>query len=122
MLITVLVIMVVCSVIATSLLMFGTDWLRTAQATEEAARARNAADSCTETALALISANNAFTGTNNLTLSVAPAVSCNYTVTGAAPSKTIVVSGVSNSATRKLTTITSQVSPTIIISSSQLVP
>lgn len=121
-LITVLVILVVCTVIATSLLVFGTDWLQTSQATEEATRARNAADSCTETALALISADNAFTGTNSLTISVSPSVNCIYTVSGSAPTKTIVVSGASNTATKKLTTITSQVAPNIIISSSQVVP
>lgn len=121
-LITMLVILAVTSVISTSLLVLGTDWLRTSQASEEGTSARNAADACTETALALIVANNAFTGSGSLTISVAPAVSCSYSVSGAAPIKTIVVSGAANTATKKLTTTTSQVAPNIIISSSQVVP
>jgi len=122
-LITMLVILAVSSVIASALLVLGTDWLRTSQTVEEGTRARNAADSCTEAALALIAASSSFTGSGSITLSAyAPAVSCSYTVSGTAPTKTIVVSGVSNAATKKLTTITSQVTPSIIISSSQVVP
>lgn len=121
-LVTVLVVMTVTTLIATSLLVFGTSWLATSSTIEDAARARNAADSCTEVALAKIAADGNFTGSDAQSLSAVPQVSCTYIVTGAAPTKTISASGISSTATKKVTTTTSQLTPSVVISSSQIVP
>jgi hypothetical protein len=109
-LITVIVLGVVVSVVATSLVLLGLGYTRTSLSEMQSASAKSAADACVEDALRQIRLSSGFTGTGNLTLSNA---SCSYTVTNTITSS-IVSTGVSGNSTRRVTVDISSRTPTIV--------
>jgi len=109
-LITVIVLGVVVSVVATSLVLLGLGYSRTSLSEMQSASAKSAADACIEDALRQVRLSSSFTGTGNLTLTNA---SCSYTVTNATTSS-IVSFGISGNVTRRVTVDISSRTPTIL--------
>ncbi len=109
-LITVIVLGVVVSVVATSLVLLGLGYSRTSLSEMQSASAKSAADACVEDALRQIRLLPSFTGSGNLTLNNA---SCSYTVANSTTSS-IVSSGISGNVTRRVTVDISSRTPTIL--------
>lgn len=111
-LMTVLILGVVASVIATSLVMMGLDHSRTALSESRSAIAKSAADACIDDALRQIRLVPSYAGTGNLTLADA---TCSYTVIAASTSS-ITAMGISGNSTRRATVNLSARMPNIVIS------
>lgn len=117
-LMTVIVLGVVATVVATSLVILGLGHSRSALSENQTAQAKVAADACSEEALKQISLSSSYTGTGNLTLSTG--VGCSYTVTNTGgPSRQITSSGTSGPNIRKETITITAVTPNIVFSSWQ---
>ena len=119
-LLTVIILGVVATVVATSLIMLGLGHSRSALSENQTTQAKAGADACAEEALRQIRLSSAYVGTGNLTLTSA---TCSYTVTNTGGNtRQIVVSGVSGPNTRKLTILITALTPNIVFSSWQETP
>lgn len=124
-LITVLVLGAIVTVIVGFLLVTGQNASVTSNSVVANANAKSAATACAELALGAIQANPSLTTPNTATQTVNASVneSCTYTISGNSPNYTILATGqiTQPSATfvHRLTITTSQVSPTITVSSWQ---
>jgi hypothetical protein len=97
-LMTVIILGVVVSVVATSLVLLGLGYTRTSLSELKWASAKFAAEACTEDALRQIRLVPAFTGTGNLTLSNS---TCSYTVSSSTTSS-ILSTGISGNSTHRI--------------------
>jgi hypothetical protein len=119
-LITVVILGVVATVVATSLVLLGLGHSRSALSENQTSQAKTAADACAEDALRQIRLSSSYTGTGNLTLTGA---TCSYTVTNTGgTTRQVVSSGVSGPNTRKNTILISALSPNIVFTSWQETP
>lgn len=116
-LLTVLVVGAVTLAITTSLLLLGTGSARTSLAKQQSEQAKGLAGACIEEALQQIRDSTSFTGTGSLTLGQG---TCFYTVTNTGGSnRTITAYGTVGTITRKVRAYTTQINPSITISSWQ---
>lgn len=119
-LLSVLVVGAVGVSIAVSLLLLGLSNSLSSFALEQSNGAKALSNACAEEALEQIFLNNAFVGTNSLTLGQG---SCSYTVTNTGTnSRQIVATGTIGSVVRKLVVNTNALSPKITIGSWQEEP
>lgn len=114
-LITVLILGVVVSVIATSLVLLGLGHARTSLSVVQSASAKSAADACTEEALRQIRLVSSFTGSGNLTFTSS---TCSYTVINSTTSS-IISTGVSGNTTRRVNVDISSRTPSIVFTNWQ---
>jgi len=99
-LILVLIVSAASLAIALTMLMTSTDSQRSILVSQQSIQARGSASACAEEALQQIHDNNAFTGTNSLSLSTG---SCSYTVTNTGGNnRNIDASATVGNSTRKL--------------------
>ena len=107
---TVMILGVVVTIIASSLVLLGLGHTRSSLSESQSASAKAAADACTETALKQIRLLPTFTGSGNLTLSGS---TCTYTVIAATVSS-ITSTGISGNSTRRVTVDLSSRTPNVI--------
>lgn len=120
-LMTILILGVVGSTIAVSLLLLSTDNTRSASVLNQSTQARILADTCAELGLQQIRNVNAYTGSATTTFSTNSL--CAYTVTSQGGSnRTIQGTGVSQNTTRRVQVIISRINPTFTITSWQEKP
>jgi len=110
-LMTVIIMGVIVSVIATSLVLLGLGHSRTSLSEIQSANARLAADACTEDALRQIRLSPTFTGNGSLTLDNA---TCSFTVQNTT-TFSITSTGVSGNSTRRVEVDLSARTPSILI-------
>ena len=109
-LLTVIILGVVVTVVATSLVLLGLGHTRTSLSEIQSASAKSAADSCAEEALKQIRLSASFVGNGNLTLSGS---TCSYVVISASTSS-VIATGVSGNSTRRVIVDISSRTPSII--------
>jgi hypothetical protein len=109
-LLTVLVLGVIATTVATSLVLLGLGHTRTSLSEIQSASAKTAADACVDDALRQIKLTPSFTGNGSLTM---PNSSCNYTVINSSTSS-ISATGISGNVTRRVTVDLSARAPNII--------
>ena len=95
---TVIILGIVVTVIATNLVLLGLGHTRSSLSESQSASAKSAADACTEAALKQIKIVPAFIGSGGLTLSGS---TCTYTVSAAVTSS-ITATGLSGNSTRRV--------------------
>ena len=98
-LMTVIILSVVATVVATSLVLLGLGYSRTALSESQSAMAKSAADACAEDALRQIRLVSSFGGNGGLTLTNA---TCTYVVSSNATGSVIAI-GYSGNITRRVT-------------------
>lgn len=107
---TVIILGIVVTIIATSLVLLGLGHTRSSLSESQSASAKSAADACTEAALKQIRFLPAFTGSSGLTLTGS---TCTYTVSAAITSS-ITATGISGNSTRRVVVDLSARTPNII--------
>jgi hypothetical protein len=127
-LITVIILGIVATTIATFILLTGTNTSLSSAAVSASTSAKAGASGCAQLALSAIKSNPSAPDplTSSSTLDTTINETCSYSITGSAPDYTIVSLGTvtqkNNTYTHGLTIETNQVSPTIQISSWQDTP
>jgi hypothetical protein len=114
----VMIIGAVSIAITSTLLLLGIAYSKTATSVVSGQEARGFAEACVEDALRAINQDTTYTTSSNVVINFTDG-SCNYSVTGAPPTKTITATGTSGNATKRLTVTTSQTTPTITVNSWQ---
>lgn len=109
-LLTVIILGIIVSVIATSLVLLGLGHTRTSLSEVQSASSKSAADACTEAALRQIRLTPAFTGSGGLTLSGS---TCTYVISAATTSSILSV-GTSGNSIRRVAVDLSSRTPNII--------
>jgi hypothetical protein len=107
---TVMILGIIVTVIAASLVLLGLGHTRSSLSESQSANAKSAADACTEAALKQIRFVPTYTGSDGLTLSGS---TCTYTVSAAVTSS-ITATGVSGNSTRRVVVDLSSRTPNII--------
>jgi len=116
-LLSILIISVIATVIAISLVIFGMSARRTSFAQEQSYNAQTYAEACAEEALQKIHESNPFTGMGSLSFSYG---TCNYTVTKTGgQSRTIATDATVGTIVRKIAITLDKIKPTIRIISWQ---
>jgi len=125
-LITVLILGVVLTTIAIFLLLTGSNASISAQSVDGGVEAKSAATGCAELALLAIQANPSLATPSSGSSTLSSSENCTYNISGSTPKYTILAVGNftqgTNTYIHNLDIITSQVSPSIIISSWQDTP
>ncbi|MFH1188838.1 MAG: hypothetical protein V1652_03275 [bacterium] len=115
-LMSVIIMVAVAASLAISVILMGVDSLRTGQSIEAANEATAIADACAEESLEQIRVYN-FIGTQNLTIGSG---TCSYTITNdGGENRTIEISAVALSVTRRVRIITDVITPEIHIATWQ---
>ena len=118
-LITVLIIAAVSASVASSLILKGTESLQISGNFSDSAKAKALVDSCAETSLAEIKANNALTGNFNTTIN---GQNCSYNIIDSSgQTRTLQVWASVNNTTKRLQINISQLNPQIVINNWQQV-
>lgn len=113
-LLTVLILSVIGTTIAVSLLVLSTDNTRTALVINQSTQARALADTCIEVALQKIRATNSYTGTATTTFS--PQVYCVVTVTSqGGQTRTLQATGTSNNVVSRVQVLLTRINPTFTL-------
>ena len=116
-LLAVLIVGIVGTAIAVSLVLLGLGASRSSFAIEQSNQAKGLANACAEEALQQIRDLTSFTGTGNLTLGQG---TCTYTVTNTGGSnRTITASGTVGTIVRKISISITAIMPSIVVSSWQ---
>ena len=109
-LMTVIILGVVATLVATSLVLLGLGHTRSSLSESQSAGSKAAADACIDDALRQIRLSSSYTGNGNLSLTGA---TCTYTVI-AGSTGSIVATGVSGNTTRRVTVDISSRTPNIV--------